>query len=106
MEIKGEKTILVEGREYFFVDQFARLTDKKDATIRLLITKGNRIRKLKSINFGGKPLILASELFDFPFVTKGHPSYTMGDFAEKFYVENGELIKSEEILPRCQEMKV
>jgi len=103
MEINGENTIRVEGKDYWFINQFARLTDRKEGSIRVLVNKGNRIRRLKSISFGGKPLILATELFDFPFVTCGHPSKTMGDFVEKYYLEKGELLKSEEAIPRCQD---
>lgn len=96
-KVEDEIAIRIEGKDYWLVSQFAKLTNKKEQTIRLLISKGNRIRKLNHIHIGEKPFICAEELFEFPFVVPGRPA-GMGDFIEKFYLENGELIKNEELL--------
>lgn len=91
--------VYVEGDYYFFVDQFASLTGKKEAAVRMLITKGNTIRKLKSISFGGKPLILAKELEDFPFVVSGRSPEGKIRF-EKFKLTKEGLIKTEYIIEK------
>lgn len=96
LEIDGEKTIQIDGKYYWDVPQFAKLTDRKEGSIRLMCNKGNRIRKLKSIHIVGRLLIEAEELLNFPFVVCGRPA-EMGAFIENYYLENGELLKSEKI---------
>lgn len=97
IEINGEKSINVEGQDYFFIDQFARLTGRQVPHLRLLGSVGNSLRKLKTIQFGSRVLVLASELFDFPFVLCGHPTRGQARYVERFYMEKGELLKKETV---------
>lgn len=92
MEIQGEKTVQVDGVDYFFVGQFAKLTGYVDSSIRALIYKGNSIRTLRHINLSDKPMIPVTELFDFPFVAKGPPSED-GVFVHRYVLEDGKIIK-------------
>jgi hypothetical protein len=102
MVICGESTINIEGQDYFTVDQFSKLTNKSQQTIRVLILKGNRIRKLSSITIGGKPFIISTELFNFPFVTTGRPS-PLGISVERFILgKDGHLKVIEENFNQCQ----
>jgi hypothetical protein len=103
MIIRDEATINIEGQDYFTVDQFSKLTNKSQQTIRVLILKGNRIRKLVSKSIGGKPFILSSELFEFPFVTTGRPS-PLGIPVERFILDekDGHLKVIEENFNKCQ----
>lgn len=98
MTIDDETTINLNGEEYWTVQQFARLTEKEPGTIRVLISKGNRVRKLKTVSVAGKPFILASELFEFPFVITGRPA-GMGDYIERYFInDDGDLVLREELL--------
>ena len=92
MEIQGEKTVQVDGIDYFFVSQFAKLTDYAASSIRALIYKGNSIRQLKHINLSDKPMIPVTELFEFPFVAKGPPSED-GVFVHRYVLEDGNVVK-------------
>lgn len=97
MIIDDKKTVNVDGTEYWTVHQFAALTNRSVGTIRQLIRNGNRVRKLKNINLGRKPLIPLSELFRFPFVSIGR-SFNHGISVERFYMEGEELMRMEEYL--------
>jgi len=99
MVIEGEVSININGQAYWTVRQFSNLTDKEQGTIRVLINKGNRLRRLKTVKIARKPFILASELFDFPFVINGHPA-VMGDFVNRFVLDEGRLIIKEECWKR------
>ena len=61
MEIQGEKTFLLEGKEYWTVKQFGGFTHRSDVTIRSLVTKGNRIRKLKAKCLEGRSVFIEAE---------------------------------------------
>jgi hypothetical protein len=69
--IDNIKSIKIEGKEYYTVKQFAALTNRAEQSVRNLINKGNRIRKLKSLKIGEKLFVLASELQKFPFTSCG-----------------------------------
>jgi len=97
MVVNEEKPILVGGKEYWTVKQFSALCQRSEQSVRLYICKGNRKRKLESILVGNTRLIPVEELFNFPFLTDGRPS-SIGDYGERFYMENGELLRSEEII--------
>lgn len=101
MEIQGEKTVNIEGKDYWTVASFGALTQRSDRSIRILITKGNRQRKLKAISVNGRVYIEENEIFDFAFCVSGRPA-NMGDFVERFYMENGELLREEACIQRCQ----
>lgn len=97
MKVCGEESIKINGEDYWTVDQFSRLTGKKEGTIRVLISKGNRIRKLRTVHIAMKPFILAAEIFEFPFVITGRPSEE-GDYVEKFVQEGEDLTIREEMI--------
>ena len=94
MEINGLKTVNIDGVDYWTVEDFSALTQRSDRVIRILAIGGNRLRVLKSKRISSRVYIEASELFEFPFTQNGRPS-DMGDFIEKFYVEDGELLRAE-----------
>lgn len=96
--IEDETTVSVEGEDCWTVKQFSALTEKEPGTIRMLVSKGNRIRKLKTIRVAGKPFILANELFDFPFVINGRPDgFANSTCVTRFFIrEDGELVSKEE----------
>jgi hypothetical protein len=91
MEIYGEKPLLINGKEYWSVRQFAKLTGREEASIRYLITHGNKIRCLKSEHFEGRPFINAEELFEYLFVPPGKPS-PFGQVIEKFMLNDDNLV--------------
>lgn len=61
----------IDGVKVYTVRQFATIVERTDQTILNLISKGNKIRKLKAIKLGNKPYVLASELTEFPFTLSG-----------------------------------
>lgn len=63
--------ISINGESYFTVKQFALLTNRTEQSVRFLITKGNRVRKLLIKKIAGKPFVFANELTDFPFTVAG-----------------------------------
>lgn len=98
MVIEGVTPHTIEGEEYYTVKQFSQLTEKTEGTIRVLISKGNRIRKLKVHHIAGKPFILARELFEYPFVITGRPA-GIGDAVERYYIDDdGNLTMKEELI--------
>lgn len=62
----------VGKKEYYTVRQFADITGRTVQSVRNLVTKGNRIRKLKMEKIAGRPMILSSELTEFPFTLPGN----------------------------------
>lgn len=101
MEINKEVSINIEGEQYWTVKQFSNLTGREEGTIRLLITKGNQLRRLKADYFGGKPFIQASEIFDFPFKVTGRSS-PLGICIEKYIMKGNRLVMIEEKLDKCR----
>jgi hypothetical protein len=78
----------INGKKYYYVKQFASLTDKATHSIYNLIKKGNKLRKLNAVYIDGKPYIPIEELTEFPFVAPG-------PFAERnvyHYTEEGERV--------------
>jgi len=63
-------TKIADG-EYYTLKEFARLTNREEDSVRKLIKKGNRMRKLRHRYFFGSPFILAGELTEFPFTSSG-----------------------------------
>ena len=63
--------IEINGESFYTVKQFAVLTNRTEQSVRFLITKGNRIRKLLVKRIAGRPFIFADELTDFPFTVAG-----------------------------------
>jgi len=99
MEIQGLKTVNINGKDFWTVKDFAELTQRSDRVIRNLVKYGNRLRKLCAIHVHDRIYIEAEELFDFVFTSGGQPA-NMGDYTEKFYMEDGELLRKEECLKR------
>ena len=61
----------INNKKYFTVKDFAKVINRSEGTVRRLMSSGNRIRKLKFVHLAGKPFILASEVFNFPFTLSG-----------------------------------
>jgi hypothetical protein len=99
LSINGLQTVNIEGKDFWTVADFAELTQRNHRIIRKLASVGNRLRKLKSLSLHERVYIEADELFNFPFTTGGPPA-DMGDFVEKFYMEDGELQRAELCLKR------
>lgn len=59
--------VIIEGREYMTVKEFAEATGKDRTYIYHLATYGNTVRTLKATKVGSALLILASEATEFPF---------------------------------------
>lgn len=57
----------INGVDYYDVKQFCAATGRHASHISLLFNQGNKIRKLKGIRIGGKPMIRVTEVEDFPF---------------------------------------
>ena len=66
-EASNMTPIEINGKKYYTVTQFSRLVDRAPSQISMLALRGNKIRKLKHIRIGRKPLIAAEEVEDFPF---------------------------------------
>ena len=60
------------GELYYSVKKFAKLTNRSEQTIRLLINHGNIIRKLKAVKPNREWLVPISEYGEFPFVEPGY----------------------------------
>lgn len=101
MEINGEKTVKIDGNNFWTIRQFSRLTGYAEPRIRALIYYGNSQRKLKAHYFASnKPMIYAEELFDFPFVTTGRPTRDSKTIAQRYYLLEGELCCKEETIEK------
>lgn len=94
-----ENTTSIDGVDYWTAQQFADLTTRQVPSIRMLLANGNRVRKLQGKVINHRAYVLATELFDFPFVVRGRPD-SMGDFIEKFYLDNDVLLREESVLKR------
>lgn len=88
LEIMQEKPITINGRAYWSAKQFSKLTMRGEASVRYLIRKGNRVRKLKAEMIAGRIFIYAEELFEFPFVIPGKPESETVVTVEKFILKD------------------
>lgn len=61
----------IEGRLFFTVKDFAWVTKRSEVNVRFLMSRGNRLRKLHVVRFGGKPFIPYKEMLEFPFTLPG-----------------------------------
>ena len=94
---KAKKKVLLDaisinGEFYFTVKQFALLTNRTEQSVRFLITKGNRVRKLLINRIANKPFVFANELTDFPFTVAGK-SEDVYHYNEKGEIEEEEKIE-------------
>ena len=67
----GLEPISIEGEDCYTIKQYACAVSRSEASIRQLLSKGNRIRKLKVLHVGEKPYIPFEEVFKFPFTMSG-----------------------------------
>ena len=63
--------IQIDGDLYHTIAQFAYITNRSESSVRVLISKGNRVRRLQAQHYGGKPFIPRDELMAFPFTLAG-----------------------------------
>ena len=63
--------ITIDGEDYFTIKEFARLTHRTEQSVRLLISHGNRIRKLEARHVSKTVLIPLSELTEYIFTSSG-----------------------------------
>lgn len=101
MNYRGQKTINIDGKDYWTVKSFSLVTGRSVTQIRSLMWKGNTVRKLKVDHFDKKPFIPAEELFEFPFVLPGSNKVYKGIMIERFYTTRGLLRSKEEVLEEC-----
>lgn len=92
-EINSITPTNIDGDYYWTINQFAQLTGKTEGSIRMLLSRGNKIRKLCVKHFHNKPYIPYNELFDFHFVEKGRPT-ELGIYVSKCFclTENNKLV--------------
>lgn len=86
-----DSLVVINGKKYLSVTDFARLAGRTTNTVHLLCTRGNAFRKLVSVKMGNNRFIDADELFAFPFVARGR----YGPQHPKKINENGELVDFE-----------
>lgn len=82
-----DKAELINDEYYFTIKEFAQIIRKSEQNVRYLISKGNRIRKLKTVYIVQKPMIPINELTEFPFTMPGRKSKEV-----YFYDEEGQII--------------
>lgn len=63
--------VTINNQQYLTVSDFAKVINRSEPTVRRLMSTGNRFRKLKYMHLAGKPFILASEIFKYPFTLSG-----------------------------------
>lgn len=60
-----------EGIDYMHISEFAKAAFRSLQSTRVLIEKGNSVRKLKAFRDGSRLMIPLKELYGFPFTCKG-----------------------------------
>lgn len=80
--------IIIDGKKYITVTQFAVLTNRSDQSVYKLIKQGNTIRKLRCLRIAGRVLIPMTEISDFPFTGVGANSVER----QYNYIKEGEII--------------
>lgn len=79
------KIYTYEGIDYIHISEFAQATNRSLQATRVLIEKGNCIRKLKAFRDGSRLMVPIKEMYGFPFTCKGQ-----GTSKEIFhYTEDG-----------------
>lgn len=77
------KPVNINGINYYTIKQFAELVHHTEGSVRQLIAKGNRIRKLKAVKMLSKTFIPVSELTEFCFTYVGRGFNTIYKFTEE-----------------------
>lgn len=72
----------INGKKYLTVKDFAVVINRSEGTVRRLMSAGNRLRKIKFIHLAGKPFILASEVFNYPFTLSGRNTQDIFNYME------------------------
>lgn len=72
----------INKQDYLTVKDFAVAINRSEGTVRRLMSVGNRIRRLKYIHLAGKPFILASEIFNYPFTLSGRNANDIFNYME------------------------
>jgi hypothetical protein len=73
----------IDGKRYFTIKNFAWVTMRSEVNVRFLISRGNRIRKIKIVRFGGKPFIPYKEMLEFPFTLPGRNNNEIYHYTER-----------------------
>jgi len=66
-----KRRININGKDYLTIKDFAMIVNRSESTIRQLLYKGNRLRRLRCDHVGSKPFIPYSELTEYPFTVAG-----------------------------------
>ena len=91
------ESINIEGVEHFTIEDFAKIVGKSISAVRVMISRGNSIRKLKTEKYGGKPFIPISEVTDYPFPVPGRP-LQLGKLVVYYSIkENGRVVIGTEV---------
>lgn len=98
MKIGKEQTTKIEGKEYWTIAQFARMTKRTNASIRHLISQGNRVRKLKALKVIDRLFIEDKEIFDYPFCIRGRKTKENELHIERFSLSTKGLVKRKELI--------
>lgn len=64
-------TIAINSDKYYDIQTFADITNRSAQSVRLLVGKGNRFRKIDHLKLGRALYIAEHELVDFPFACAG-----------------------------------
>lgn len=82
--------IEIDKEMFYSVKQFAILTNRTEQTVKYLMRKGNRVRKLRTKKIGTCSWVYAKELTEFPFTYTG-----TGAIENKVYHynEKGEVVE-------------
>jgi len=74
---------VINGERFLTVKHFAWLTKRSEQSVRFLMIKGNRVRKLKSVHIIGRALIPVAELTGFPFTLPGRKGKSIYHYTEE-----------------------
>jgi hypothetical protein len=88
----------IDGNFYVTLREFSRITRKSPPFISILITKGNGIRKLKTMDIGKVKFIPIEEIVNFPFVRDRRQRKDGTTLIEKYVLVDGSLMIKQEIL--------
>lgn len=83
------KQITLNGEAYYDIGTFASIVGRDVSYISFLINRGNKVRPLRHIRIGSKPLIVASEVEEYPFDTRKHTKKGSCHEARQYNSEQG-----------------
>jgi hypothetical protein len=94
----AEFAVMVNGELCFTVKKFAKVTNRSEQSVRGLIARGNRVRRLKIIRLADRPFVPYSELIEFPFTVSGRTESVY------HYDENGKIVEEVSTLQTSAEI--